>query len=90
MRRPTTALRIPTYILSMLTLTACGPSQEEIQTMIAASNAQLRQELIEANVVDSEEEKRMAAEVEAAKPNWWKSMEFLEIHGILGNPWNRW
>ena len=77
MRRPTTALRIPTYILSMLTLTACGPSQEEIQEMIAASNAQLRQELIEANVVDSEEEKRMAAEVEAAKPNWCKSMEFL-------------
>ena len=66
-----------TRAMALFLLVGCGPSQEEIQDMIEASNAELRRELIEANVVDSEEEKRRAAETEAAKPEWWKSMEFL-------------
>ena len=72
--------------MALLFLVGCGPSQEEIQGMIAASNAQLRQELIEADVVDSEDEKRRAAQVEAAKPNWWKSMEFLgTLNELMAN-----
>jgi hypothetical protein len=77
MKPSITEMEIPACIMTALLMVGCGPSQEEIQAMIEASNTGLRQELIAANVVDSEEEKRRAAAAEAAKPNWWKSMEFL-------------
>jgi len=86
MKPSTTVIGVATHSFAMLLLMGCGPSQEDIQTMIEASNDELRQELIAANVVDSEEEKQRAAQTEAAKPDWWKSMEFLgTLDGLMAN-----
>jgi hypothetical protein len=69
-------------------LMACGPDAAEIQQMIQEGNRmvkdEIRTELVEADVIESEEERRKVAEAEAALPPWIRSMNFLaQLDGLM-------
>ncbi len=61
-------------VLPFLCLAGCGPSAEEIAQTI---DERVEARLVEERLIKSEDERQAEAAVEAAKPEWERSMDFL-------------
>lgn len=75
---PATVHRSPAALLLLpLALTACGPSEEEIHTMVDARVGALQQRLEAEKVIKTDAELEKQKAEEAAKTEWEKSLDVL-------------